>query len=292
MHLRTSTKRLALFGAILAIAGIFIGAGFTVRSQKEDPTSKAPTGPAPSRVLATKDRKIPVIATAGTDVKATVLRFIDFAGNAGGDQKEEIRRSLEGLRQNSAAIEVMCDEAFSAQKSDHSRALLILSLLGEARDPDGAKCLARFMKLPFPKTGTTVDGEIVEQTALGTLQAKAIDGLAYLKGKETNAIVLDAIKSHPSIIVRAEAIEAYLWNNRDNEAEARRAVSGVIRRGEEIYLDRVRRDTGESAQSFNQKLEAFLRKHPEAVGAKPEPDKDTQKPKDERPGRLPAPPKF
>src|SRR4029453_9257490 len=145
----------------------------------------------PSRVLATRDRKIPQITA--TNAREGVLAFVDFAGNAGMDQREEIRKALDGLRGNGAAVGVFCEEAFKAQKDDHSRALLILSLLGEIRSAEGAKCLERFMRIPFPSAGTKVDGEILEQTALGTLQAKAIDGLAYMNG-DYDKIVLDAAK--------------------------------------------------------------------------------------------------
>lgn len=285
------TRRLLFATAIIAVV-CAIAASVTVRSQRDNPSSTQPTGPEPSRVLASKSRAMPPLAATGTDVKQTVLRFIDFAGNAGGDQKEEIRKALAGARGNTAAAEVMCEEAFAAQKTDHSRALLILSLLGEMKSEAGGKCLARFLKIPFPTGGTKIEGgEIIEQTALGTLQAKAVDGLAYLRTAETDNIVLDAVKSHPSIIVRAEAIEAYLWNNRDREAEARKAVGGVVRRGEQIYLDRVRRDTGESAQTFNRKLEAYLKAHPDVNPPKPEQGKAGPA-KDDQPKRIPNAPKF
>ena len=141
-------------------------------------------------------------------------------------------------------------------------------------------------------TGTVVDGEIIEQTALATLQAKAIDGLAYLNTGETNEIVLGAIREHPSIIVRAEAIEAYLWNNRGQTAIARRTLTRFVRKGEEIYVDRIRRETGESAESFNRKLDTFLKARPQTNVPRPEPKKEQPKPKDEKPVRIPVPPKF
>jgi hypothetical protein len=213
---------------------------------------------------------MPPLTASGKNPRTTVLEFVDFAGTSGGDRHEEIRKVLASASQNREVASVLCEEAFKAQKQDHSRALLVLSLLGEMRNPTGAQCLARFLALPFPKTGTKVDGEIIEQTALGELQAKAVDGLAYFNTKATDELVLRAVREHPSIIVRAEAIEAYLWNHRAQHAEARRTLSRYVRKGEEIYLDRVRRDTGEKAESFNRKLEEFLKAHPEVIPPKPE----------------------
>ena len=72
----------------------------------------------------------------------------------------------------------LCREIFGVQKADLSRSLIMLGVLSEMRNPDGEKCLARFLHQPFPKEGTVVNSEIVEQTSLGVLQAKAADRLA------------------------------------------------------------------------------------------------------------------
>ncbi|MDQ3180496.1 MAG: hypothetical protein M3Q33_08250 [Acidobacteriota bacterium] len=295
MLAKIKAKKLALIVVALLVTTFGIIASITVWSQSQqqkEPNTKEPAGQLPSRIIASRDKKMPRLTASGTDMKASVLEFVKFAGNSGADQREAIRKELTTARNNKQVIEVFCAESFRAQKSDHSQALLVLSLLGEIRSPLSAECLNRFLKLPFPKTGTVVDGEIIEQTALATLQAKAIDGLAYLNTKESNEIVLDAVKNHPSIIVRAEAIEAYMWNNRNNLQVARRTLSQYVRKGEEIYLDRVRRESGESAASFNRKLEGFLKAHPEVIAPKPEYEKEKEKIKDEKPVRLEGPPKF
>lgn len=288
-----NAKKLALFVVAVLVMTCGIIVSVTVWSQQEEkPTTQEPAGPLPSRIILSRSSKVPPLTAAGKGMKTSVLEFIKFAGDSGSDQSEEIRNALAAERDNKQVVNVLCEEIFKAQKEDHSQTLLVLSLLGEMRSPFGAECLNRFMNLPFPKTGTRVDGEIIEQTALGTLQAKAIDGLAYLNTKESNQIVLDAVKNHPSIIVRAEAIEAYMWNHRDKLPEARKMLRTRVRKGEEIYLDRVRRESGEKADSFNRKLEAFLKAHPEAVPPKPEYEKQPQKDKDEKPGRVVKPPKF
>lgn len=266
-------RRLAIVAislAVIALATVAASQVNRVPQVEKVPTTKEPAGPNPSRISETLQRPVPPILAPNKDPRASVLEFVAFAGMSGAGQREEIRKALGAARENREVANVLCDEAFKAQKEDHSRALLILSLLGELRNPLGAQCLNRFLNLPFPQTGTKVDGEIVEQTALGELQAKAVDGLAYFNTKATDEFVFRAVRTHPSIIVRAEAIEAYLWNHRDQGEEARRTLSQYVRKGEEIYLDRVRRDTGESAESFNRKLEAFLKAHPEAAPQKPE----------------------
>ena len=293
MSTKIRIKNLALPVAALLLTAIGIIASATVWSQQDErPSTKDSAGPGPSRIIAAKTRKIPQLTESGKSVQASVSEFIKYAGDTGTDQREEIRKVLAAARDNKEAVGALCNEALEAQKEDHSRTLLVLSLLGETKSPYGADCLNRIVKLPFPEKGTEVDGEIIEQTTLATVQAKAIDGLAYLNTKESNEIVLNAVKNHPSIIVRAEAIEAYLWNNSGKAAQARQTLLQYVRKGEEIYLDRVRRETGEKADTFNRKVEAFLKAHPEARPPKPEAQKEPQKPKNEKPGTTVYPPKF
>jgi hypothetical protein len=129
-------------------------------------------------------------------------------------------------------------------------------------------CLTRFVSQPLPEKGTVVEGEILEQTALATLQAKAIDGLAYLGTPSATAVVLKMVGGHPSRIVRAEAIAAYLWNQKDS-AEARRTLAPLVRENERVFLDRIVRKSGESAETFNPKLDAYLKAHPELIPPAP-----------------------
>ncbi len=159
------------------------------------------------------------------------------------------------------------------------------------RSPAAEEFLRQFVNQPFPEGGTrTEEGEILEQTALATLQAKAIDGLAYLRSPRADEEVLAQVQRHPSIIVRSEAISAYLWNQTDKEM-ARRNLLQRVRKGEERYLDQVTRVAGERAGSFNPKLEAFLKAHPEVAPPAPEGRRQEQGQPDQAP-KPPAPPKY
>ena len=112
-------------------------------------------------------------------------------------------RLIAGAQNNDDVVQALYDELISAQKNDHSRALLVLAILGEMRNPRGEGLLRTFVRLPLPEKGTEVAGEIVEQTALAMLQAKAIDGLAYQHTPSGDNEVLRTIAEHSSRIVRA-----------------------------------------------------------------------------------------
>jgi hypothetical protein len=110
---------------------------------------------------------------------------------------------------------------------------------------------------------------MLERTALSVLQAKAVDGLAYLGTPSANEIVVKMVAEHPSRIVSAEAIAAYLSNQKDIAA-ARQTLAPRVRENERVFLDRIVRKSGKSAETFNPKLEAYLKAHPELLPPAPE----------------------
>lgn len=204
----------------------------------------------------------------------TVSDLLLWASASTIDERESVRKALSDLARSEAVVSALCREAFTSRLEDHSRTLIALALLGETRSDTGERCLREFVRLPFPTTGHEVHGEIIEQTALGTLQAKAVDGLAYRMTAGADAEVLRLVREHPSRIVRAEAISAYLWNRKDS-AEAKAALAGVVRPDEKIFLERVRHVSGEPAATFNAKLAEFVRRHPELRPPPPERSTDT-----------------
>lgn len=247
-----------------------------IHKQEKAPRAKEPGGPPPSILY--KDRELhkpPPLSGSGESARQSVRTFTDWAGFSTVDEAEDGRKVIESARNNADVVNALYGELVEAKKKDHSRALLVLAILGEMRSPYAEKLLRDFVHLPLPEKGTEVAGEIVEQTALASLQAQAIDGLAYLRSATADEEVLRAIGEHPSRIVRAEAIDAYLWNHGDS-AEARAVAARYVRKAERIFLDRIRREEGESAEIFNRKLQVYLKRHPEV--APPEPRRSNPPP--------------
>jgi len=244
--------------------------------QQAPPSATAPAGPPPAEIIRRhKPHAAPPLTGTGRQARDSAMKFIDWASASFGDETEDVRRALAVARQNRDIAQEFCDEANRARAVDHSRSLVVLGLLGEMRSPVGQECLTKFLHIPFPAEGHVVNGEIVEQTVLGTLQAKAVDGLAYLRNPRADEEVLWAAGKHPSRIVRAEAIDAYLWNHNDSQ-QAKSALLRYIRPDEKIFVDRPRRGEGEGAEQFNPKLQAFLKAHPEVkppAPAKAKPNK-------------------
>jgi len=236
---------------------------------RDAPAATVVGGPRPSEILRHYSLHTPPpLASAGD-----VPRFLDWAGASHVDEKEDARQAVAAAAGHHDIVQALIDEIERVQFSDHTRALLTLALLGETRSADAQRYFSEFVKRPLPTQGTLIEGEIIEQTRAAQLQAKAVDGLAYANSESSNRVVMEVISGHPSKIVRAEAINAYLWNHGDTD-EARKALSRYVRKDDQILLDRVRRSTGESADAFNRKLAQFLRLHPEAIP--PPPDKAQQ----------------
>ncbi len=238
--------------------------------QSTAPSAQQPPLASPSRFREEqKLRTAPQFVLNGPEVKRSVERFVAWAGATHIEEAETVRKSIANVKENREIATALCDYAFESAKVDHARTLVSLALLGEMRHPAGQECLRRFVHLPFPEKGTIVDGEIIEQTNLAMLQAKAVDGLAYLHDPKADEEVLWAASKHPSRVVRAEAIDAYLWNHGDS-AQAREQLARVVRPDEKIFLDRIRRVQGENAESFNRKLDGYLKSHPDRLPPKPE----------------------
>lgn len=245
-------------------------------TKPQPPATQAAPSPQPSTTVQILARRpAPALVGEGETAKKNALAFIDWASASTKDQDELVRRAIAAARENTDILKALCEEAFATLESDHSRALITLGLIGEARSPVGADCLARVLARPLPERGTEVEGEILEQRTLAILQAKAIDGLAYLRDGKADELVLNAAGKHASRIVRAEAIAAYLWNHDNNEA-ARQTLQSVIRKDEMIFLDRLVKQADQSKELFNRQLAAYMKAHPEL--APPRPEKAQPKP--------------
>ena len=154
-------------------------------SLSDAPATAQPTGPSPQEIIAKRPPRNPPQLAAPGDVNA----FIGWAGLSTVDQHEDARKVIAGARQNTAVAQALVSEFTKAQTTDHSRALLILAILGEMRSPVGEAFLREFVNRPLPATGTVVDGAISEQTAQAMLQAKAADGLAYMRERGSDEVV-------------------------------------------------------------------------------------------------------
>ncbi|RKH74326.1 hypothetical protein [Corallococcus aberystwythensis] len=284
---RNKWRVISRTGTVVVTLGLMSG---SVAFGADQPGSEHGSSIPPSRVIAGRPLHSPPKLDAA-DAYKSVNAFITWAGESVVEEQNDARRVLASAAKKPELVQAFTEAILEAHKSgDTSRALVGLGLLGEMRTYDGAKFLAEFVRMPLPTKGTVIEGELQEEAQQARLQAKAIAGVAYLRDPEFDREVAYQAGNHPSVIVRAEAISAYLWNRGDS-LEARKALEPFVRKEERLFLDRVRRVSGEGAESFNRKLTAYLKAHPEVQA--PNPVRKDPRPPEEKPNTFDVtPPKF
>jgi hypothetical protein len=233
------------------------------------PTSTTANGPSPATIFNSYvHHQPPPLNATGAAAAAQVAAFIAWAGASKPDEREDGRAVLAGASGNTDVANALISQYRSAVSTDHSLALLVLSLLGELRSPIGEAFLITVTQQALPTTGTLSDGEILERAALEKLQMKAVDGLAYRNTPTSNQEVFRLIGQSTSAPVRAEAIRAYLFNN---PSTGRATLSEIVSPSDAIFLDRVEHGPDNlSESSFDTRLAAFLAAHPEVQAPDPQ----------------------
>jgi hypothetical protein len=255
--------RLGGLGLVAAIVAVPAAASQNPPSQQ---APRAATG-SPSVGSATtfpgvRLRPIPELFVGSVAPKDSVSAFIDRASVATVDEHETIRAAIARARTNVAITQALATSVMETRTQDFTRTLTSLSVLGELRNPTSEAALKTFVRLPLPTTGHLIEGEIAERTTLEELQMKAVQGLAYARTATGDAEVLHTVATHPSRAVRAEAIQAYLYNH-GYTSEAREQLAKVVRADETAFLDRPHMISTTTAGDFNGQLATYLRLHPE-----------------------------
>jgi len=234
--------------------------GGTGPAPSQGPVATEAGGPPPGDLRPARELAPLPALTRSADVPA----FVDAASAAPVSRREEVRAAIAATHENGEIADRLIAEFEAAQKTDFSRALVILSLIGEQRNSAGTAFLSRFIWRPLPRGGAPVSelGLSPQAEALERLQVKAANALPYARTNEALQATLEVVSKHPLKPVRVEAASSYLWNT-GNSDEARRTLSRFLRKDELMLLDRPVREPRTSAEEFNHQLAVYLERHPE-----------------------------
>jgi len=222
---------------------------------------QAPDEGATTGTLVSADT-VPPLAGSGPPADRAAA-FLRWAAASRPEDAPALRAQLAGARRDQALIDALAGHA--QDDADHGKALLAVALVGAMQSPGAEGHLRRVVARPLPAAAT---GEHDARAGLEMLQAKAVDGLAHLGRPSADAEVLRIAASHDSRVVRAEAIEAFLYQRGGSDA-ARSQLLAVIRPEDHVFLDRPRHVAGASAAEFDGQLARYLAAHPELVPPKP-----------------------
>ncbi|KRC63020.1 hypothetical protein ASE14_04320 [Agromyces sp. Root81] len=225
-------------------------------------------------------------ATAGEGPPLTPETLDDFvvwaAGVPVGDI-DAVRRSIADV-QDSAIAESLGEELWKLPVEDVSRHMVLLSIIGELRDPALEDALEAFVwheRLVDEKVDDEPEACTFEARPAEMLQARAAEMLSYLRTESSDNATLRIATEHPSRAVRASAIDAHLFNHDDSLHEIDRLNSIV--KAEDVGLVGVARFTrGSDREDFDRAIAEYFDRHPDQAapavhpGTEPDPRTDRQ----------------
>lgn len=199
---------------------------------------------------------------------ATLDAFLAWASGSGVDDREDVRAEIHAARGKPGILDALFERLDRSYTDDVGKSLIALAVIGELRSEAAAERLFGIVSRPLPESGEVPHGGLSERDLVEMIQAKAVEGLAYLRTEAADEWVLEIVSTHPSSAVRSAAADAYLFNHRDSE-EARERLRQHLRDDEIHFLDRVRRQGSADRKAFDEALAGFYARHPELVAAAP-----------------------
>lgn len=175
--------------------------------------------------------------------------------------------TLNDLARQPRAAEALAQGYRQLSRDAFQDRLLTLGFVGELKQADAVPFLTEIVWERLPAKETLASSELLSERELEEMiQAKAVQGLAYLGSPESDATVLDVILLHEAIHVRAAAIDAYMWNHGDNP-EAAKELYSLLPKELHPLVERPRFHAGMDPEVFNERLAAWQAKWARAGSA-------------------------
>jgi hypothetical protein len=261
---------LPLVGALFG-SSVTLGLGTTViftpfeawQGLVNDNTDQAGLAPPPVLVLGGLTPP-PALGGTGAAAPAAAHNFISWASGSAVSQAGQAQAAIAAAQGNADIANALVAEMNLSDPSQLDRNLVVMSILGELQSSNGEAFFTSVVNTPLPVQAPpqSQDELLGVSTGPAILQAKAIDGLAFMGTPTAKAQVLNQVANSPSPHVRAEGILAYI---NDNGAQGRADVLNVIRPEDEIVLDWYPHVSETDSIPIDTKLQTYLSKHPEAV---------------------------
>lgn len=204
----------------------------------------------------------PVALTA-----ASVDDFLIWVQGVPQSQTALIREQIAQAANDNAVIEALATRLIDIPVQDIGRHLMILSILGETRNPRAVDPLNRFVwfKDPLVREPNKVLGPGIHTSRFnydGGLRARAAEMLAYIGTDSALQATRDVVRQHPGQEVRIAAIDAYLFHYQDSE-EAKAELQRIAEADERKLIGIPRRTRDMDVKDFDARLHAFYERYPE-----------------------------
>lgn len=205
----------------------------------------------------------------------TVEDFMRWVAAVPVSEAQSIRDQIAKVRNNDSVLEALVSNLFQLPITDFGRHQLLLSIIGELRNPKSVEHLVRFINIsddemlsPPPRgQGNGLNTSYLDYAA--ALKARATEMLAFVGTQDALSIVLKIASEHGSKAVRLAALDSFAFNHGDSP-EAIKTARAAAKQGEDKLVNLPRRERGFNPEDFDAKVRAFYERHPEEVPPTPE----------------------
>ena len=260
-HERKPSRALVALGlAATGMAGYLLGS----RRLRFNPMSKLPQTSGPPAFNPAMIQRAPQVTLAA----GTIDAFVRWVAETPASDVQDVRDAIAAARADGELGRALIASLFNLPAGDIGQHLLLLSIVGEMRQPEFVEPLMKFIGLPANSIVNESSNHracgpcISHLDAAAMLKARAVEMLAWLRTPEALEAVLGFARYHESRVVRLAALDAYTYNHEDSPDAIERARAAARRdEAKLVGLPRFTRDS-DPAQ-FAERMAAFYEQHPE-----------------------------
>lgn len=235
--------------------------GGTAEKFSEEPPD--PTGRLTARPLDAAKLRSTVSALPANAAEADVSRALqtllpDLLGASVGDA-QTVGEILRELGKQPQAVSAFVQSYRKLPREAFQDRLLTIGMVGELKRAESMPFLREVTSAPLPAKDPKA-AELLSQRELEEMiQAKAVQGLAYLATKEADAAVKDVMLEHESVHVQQTAIDAYMFNHKDSP-EVAKELYQLLPAELHPYVERPRFHAGMDPKAFAERVNAWQAK--------------------------------
>jgi hypothetical protein len=206
-----------------------------------------------------------VVASRGAAVADELDAFFSELERVRVGEKHLIYEAIAILAQAEHAASALQAHYHRIPSKDYAKRHQALEAIGELRDARNLAFLLGLTrsKLPPANQGRAEFDSPREREE--ELHSKAVQGIGYIRDSEGRVVsdavagLLSVIRNHPSLSVRVEAIDVYMWNHGDAPAAAGRLYA-ALPKDLHKFIARPRVHRGADAAAIAQQIDTWKKK--------------------------------
>ncbi len=173
---------------------------------------------------------------------------------------QAIANTLKDLARQPRAAEAFARSYRQLSRDAFPERLLTIGFVGELKQQEAMPFLSELVWERLPAKEANGHSDLLSERELEEMiQAKAVQGLAYLGIPEADAAVQEVMIEHESLHVRETAVDAYMWNHGDSPETAKELYS-LLPKDMHPLIERPRFQAGMDPEVFTARLTAWRAK--------------------------------